>query len=89
MNEEDVDMNQSTIAERLFLLDELQYCDLNMQYHSNKSTHDEETNRDIQLLNTIAVVLCTGKPGDVVAAAFDKRSRLQLRSCQERTPNRR
>ena len=67
----DVEKNQSTITETLFLLDNLQYCDLNMPYHgavvhSNKSTRKnlKHTNLDIQLLDTIAVVLCTGRPGD-------------------------
>ena len=50
----DVEKNQSTITETLFLLDNLQYCDLNIPYHgavvhSNKSTRKnlKQTNLDI------------------------------------------
>ena len=38
----------------------------------NKSSRELETNRDIRFLDTIAVALTTGKPGDVFVAALDK-----------------
>ena len=46
--------------------------------HSNKLFRDSDTNRDVRLLDTIAVAMTTGKPGDVFAAAFDKRQNIQL-----------
>ncbi|KAF5374108.1 hypothetical protein D9615_008811 [Tricholomella constricta] len=39
---------------------------------------DLDTNRDVRLLDTIAVALTTGNPGDVFAASFDKRQQVQL-----------
>jgi len=44
--------------------------------YSNRRSHD--TNRDARLLETIAVALTTGNPGEVFAAAFDKREQMQL-----------
>ena len=75
--------NQNNLSEQLQLLHELQYSDLDMPYqaagiHSNKLFRDSDTNRDVRLLDTIAVAMTTGKPGDVFAAAFDKRQNIQL-----------
>jgi hypothetical protein len=78
-----VDNWQGTLSERLQLLHELSYSDLDMPYqgagtHSNKASRDFDTHRDVRLLDTIAVALTTGKPGDVFAAAFDRRQHMAL-----------
>jgi OTT_1508-like deaminase len=78
-----VNNNQHNLSEQLQLLHELQYSDLDMPYqaagiHSNKQSRDLDTNRDVRLLDTIAIALTTGNPGDVFAAAFDKRQHIQL-----------
>ena len=75
--------DQSNLSERLQLLLELGYSDLNMPYqafrvYSNKRSRDLDTNRDIHFLDTIAVALTTGKPGDVFSAALDKQGHVQL-----------
>ena len=76
--------DQSILSERLQLLRELGYSDLDMPYqasgvHSNKRSQGLlDTNCDIRFLDTIAVALTTGKPGDVFAAALDKREHIQL-----------
>ncbi|CAL1715130.1 unnamed protein product [Somion occarium] len=74
---------QTHLSEKLRLLDELGYSDLGMSYkyvgvHSNKDSRHSETHEDMRILDVIAVCLTTGKPGDVVAAAFDKREHLSL-----------
>jgi len=48
------------------------------EIHSNKRSRDLDTNRDVRLLDTIAIALTTGNHGDVFAAAFDKRQHIQL-----------
>ena len=78
-----IDQRQRRLSERLLLLHELRYSDLDMPYqgvgtHSNKPSRDADTHRDLRLLDAIAISLTTGKPGDVFAAAFDKRERMQL-----------
>jgi hypothetical protein len=72
--------DQSYLSEQLRLLDEIGYSDpyQSAGIHSNKRFRDSDTNRDVHLLDTIAVALTTGKPGDVFAASFDKRSNMQL-----------
>ena len=45
-------------------------CPVLVHRHSG----DSDTDRDVRILNTIAVALTTGNRGDVFAAAFDKRS---------------
>ena len=52
--------------------------------HSNKQSCDLDTNRDVHLLDTVAIALTTGNPGDVFAAAFDKRQHIRLILAQER-----
>jgi hypothetical protein len=52
--------------------------------HSNKRSRD--TSRDIRFLDTIAVALTTGKPGDIFAAALDKREHVQLVSAKNGPP---
>ena len=75
--------DQSNLSEQLQLLRELGYSDLNIPYqaagiHGNKGSRYLDTNRDVRFLDTIAVALTTGNPGDVFAAAFDKREHMQL-----------
>ncbi|RDB30542.1 hypothetical protein Hypma_007323 [Hypsizygus marmoreus] len=43
-----------------------------------KDTCDRDTESDLRLLDVIAACLTTGKPGDVVAAAFDKQEQICL-----------
>ncbi|KAM6491131.1 hypothetical protein JOM56_013370 [Amanita muscaria] len=78
-----MDNDQRNLSEQLQLLHELQYSDLDMPYQgvgtlSNRQSRDSNTNRDVRLLDTIALALTTGNPGDVIAAAFDKREQMQL-----------
>ena len=78
-----INNNQYNLSEQLQLLHELQYSDLDMPYqaakfHSNKQSPHLDANRDVRLLDTIAIALTTGNPGDVFAAAFDKRQHIQL-----------
>ncbi|CAL1717004.1 unnamed protein product [Somion occarium] len=74
---------QTHLSEQLRLLDELCSSDLSMSYryvgiHSKKDNRHCETRDDMRILDLIAVCLTTGKPGDVVAAAFDKREHVSL-----------
>jgi len=74
---------QNNLPEHLLLLDELGYSDLDMPYqyfgtHSNEITRDVDTNREIRLLDAIAVALTTRNPGDIFAATFDKREHMEL-----------
>ena len=83
--------NQRNLSEQLQLLHELQYSDLDMPYqaagiHSNKRFQNLDTKRDVRLLDTIAIALTTGNPGDVFAAAFDKRQQIQLVLAKNRPP---
>ena len=69
------------------------YSDLDMPYQgagtlSNRHSHDSDTDRDVRILNTIAVALTTGNRGDVFAAAFDKRDKMQLVLAKNGPPTR-
>ncbi|KAF8313505.1 uncharacterized protein EI90DRAFT_552276 [Cantharellus anzutake] len=72
--------NQINLSEQLQLLHELNYSDLHMPYgtHSNKATREYGTNREVRFLDAIAAALTTGNPGDVFAAAFDKRGHVEV-----------
>jgi len=74
--------DQRNLSEQLQLLNELQYSDSDMPWHQGHSGHSyrqsRDTNREARLLDTIAVALTTGNPGEVFAAAFDKREQMQL-----------
>lgn len=75
--------DQQRLSEQLQILHGLKYSDLDMPYqaagvHSNKHIRDKNTNLEMRILDTFAVSLTTGEPGDVVAAALDKRERLCL-----------
>jgi len=74
--------DQRNLSEQLQLLHELQYYpDFDMPHqghsgHSNRRSRD--TNREARLLHAITLALTTGNPGEVFAAAFDKREQMQL-----------
>src|SRR5258708_16264064 len=74
---------RNNLSEQLQLLHELNYSDLDMScqdpgIHSNKLTRNVDTNRDVRFLDVISAAVTTGNPGDVFAAAFDKRKRMEL-----------
>ncbi|KIM72906.1 hypothetical protein PILCRDRAFT_15712 [Piloderma croceum F 1598] len=78
-----IHVSQTHLSEELRLLHEFGYSDLDMPYqsvgvHSNKDIREPDTHADMRILDVIAVCLTTGHPGDVVAAAFDKRERITL-----------
>ncbi|KIM42343.1 hypothetical protein M413DRAFT_27128 [Hebeloma cylindrosporum] len=75
--------DQVNLSEQLLLLNELGYSGLDSPYHraavrNNMRYRDPDTNREMRLLDCIAVALSTGKPGEVFAASFDKREQMQL-----------
>jgi hypothetical protein len=79
----EISVSQSQLSEELQLLAEFGYSDLDMPYQSvgvrsNKDIREPETHSDMRVLEVIATCLTTGKPGDVVAAAFDKRRNIKL-----------
>jgi len=79
----EISVSQSHLSEELQLLTEFGYSDLDMPYQSvgvrsNKDIREPETHSDMRVLEVIATCLTTGKPGDVVAAAFDKRRNIRL-----------
>src|ERR1700736_2415239 len=78
-----ISVSQTRLSEELRLLHKFCYSDLDLPYqsagaHSNKDIRDPGTHADLRMLDVIAVCLTTGNPGDVVAAAFDKRERITL-----------
>jgi len=78
-----ISVSQSHLSEALRLLYEFGYSDLNMPYQSagaqsNKDIREPDTHADMRVLDMIAVCMTTGNPGDVVAAAFDKREGITL-----------
>ena len=75
--------DQSNLSEHLQLLYELGYSDLDVPYqtsgvHSNKRSQGLDINHDIHFLDTLAIALTTGEPGDVFTAALDKNKHVQL-----------
>ena len=70
--------DQRNLSEQLQLLHELQYSDFDIPHQGYSNRRSRDTNRDARLLNTIALALTTGNPGEVFAAAFDKREQVQL-----------
>ena len=68
---------KSWCPEKLQLLAHFLYSDVDSGagYQTNKHL---ATNHDIRLLNTVAIALTTGEPGDVYAAAFDKKNHFAL-----------
>ena len=79
----DID-DRATIAEKLLLLQQFGYRELHSTYRGaipisrTQKSPNKDINLEMRLLDTFAVALCTGKPGEVYAAAFDKRIRVQL-----------
>ena len=79
----DID-DRATIAEKLLLLQQFGYCELHSTYRGaipisrTQKSPNKDINLEMRLLDTFTVALCTGKPGEVYAAAFDKRIRVQL-----------
>ena len=69
--------DQRNFSEQLQLLHELQYFDTPHQFQRN-NRRSRDTNREMRLLDTITVALSTGNPGEVFAAAFDKRKKVEL-----------
>ena len=83
MSSQDATKVLTVLSENLQLLHEMNYSDLDMPYQfagsrSNKPTRREETHADIRALNITAVRLATGRPGDIITAAFDKNAGLHL-----------
>ncbi|THH16633.1 hypothetical protein EW146_g4031 [Bondarzewia mesenterica] len=72
--------DQENLSEQLQLLQELGCAAVRQaaRVHSNRDFRSSNTNTDIRILDTIALSLTTGKPGGVVAAAFDRREHLCL-----------
>lgn len=68
---------QTHLSEELQILHEFNYSDLDMPYQFT-DVRTPETNPDIRVLDLIAVCLSTGDPGDIVAAAFEKREYINL-----------
>ncbi|KIJ41327.1 hypothetical protein M422DRAFT_255838 [Sphaerobolus stellatus SS14] len=65
---------QTELSEQLLLLYELGYSDKYMHHFSGTFNFQSrpDLSGDLRMLNIIAVCLTSGRPGDVVAAAFDK-----------------
>ncbi|KAF7759872.1 hypothetical protein Agabi119p4_11567 [Agaricus bisporus var. burnettii] len=72
--------NQALLAERLLLLHKL-----DLDYSDHSASHDR-LGRGMKLLDTIALLLSTGRPGDHFAAAFDKRQGLEVILAKNGTP---
>ncbi|KAI6143248.1 hypothetical protein BKA82DRAFT_4184288 [Pisolithus tinctorius] len=74
--------NQPRLSEQLQLLNHFGYSDLQVHMPSKgvsqESDDNVHANTPIRLLETIAVALTTGKPGEVFATAFDRRKGLTL-----------
>jgi hypothetical protein len=84
--------DQAILSEQLQLLHEFQYSDLQMPYQnsgiqSNKDSRSRDAHSEIRVLDTIAVLLTTGRPGDVTAVALDKHKGLQLVLAKNAPPN--
>ncbi|KAF8816106.1 hypothetical protein BYT27DRAFT_7185345 [Phlegmacium glaucopus] len=76
-------VSQKHLSEALRLLHEFRDSGHDMPYQSagaqrNKDIRGPKTHTDMRVLDMIAVCLTTGKPGDVVAAAFDKHEGITL-----------
>jgi len=75
--------DQQRLSEQLNILKEIGYSDLGKRYedagtYTTRAERDRDSHRDVRLLDTIALFLTTGKPGDVFAIAFDKPCPTQL-----------
>ncbi|KAF7759874.1 hypothetical protein Agabi119p4_11569 [Agaricus bisporus var. burnettii] len=72
--------DQAFLSEQLLLLHEL---DLN--YSDHTVSHDN-VDREMKLLDTVALLLSTGSPGDHFAAAFEKHQGLEVVLAKNGTP---
>ncbi|KAI6146357.1 hypothetical protein BKA82DRAFT_750658 [Pisolithus tinctorius] len=70
--------DQARLSEQLQLLNQFEYSDLEIPDVQQHWKQDRETRITARLLDTIAVALTTGKPGEVFAATFDTRNGLRL-----------
>ncbi|KAH7885629.1 hypothetical protein F5I97DRAFT_1929026 [Phlebopus sp. FC_14] len=71
--------DHAVLAEQLQLLNQLRYSDEPMRCEGKKYYHDNgDANAALRVLDTIALVLTTGKPGEVFAAAFDRSQSVTL-----------
>ncbi|EKM76550.1 hypothetical protein AGABI1DRAFT_108646 [Agaricus bisporus var. burnettii JB137-S8] len=72
--------DQAFLSEQLLLLHEL---DLN---YSDHTVSNDNVDREMKLLDTVAFLLSTGSPGDHFAAAFDKHQGLEVVLAKNGTP---
>ncbi|XP_006455577.1 hypothetical protein AGABI2DRAFT_121479 [Agaricus bisporus var. bisporus H97] len=72
--------DQAFLSEQLLLLHEL---DLN---YSDHTVSNDNVDREMKLLDTVALLLSTGSPGDHFAAAFDKHQGLEVVLAKNGTP---
>ncbi|KAG6827651.1 hypothetical protein H0H92_010897 [Tricholoma furcatifolium] len=85
--------HQSALSEQMLILHEFKSSDFDISYegaidYSNlKRVLDSDTNRELRLLDIITLALATGRPGDVYAAAFDKREGFRLVLAKNEPPN--
>jgi hypothetical protein len=70
-------MEQVILSEQLQLLHQFRYSDLHMPYQA-KDSRSRDIRSEVRILDTIAILLTAGRPGEVTAVAFDKRRGLQL-----------
>ncbi|KAG6852060.1 hypothetical protein C0991_003485, partial [Blastosporella zonata] len=74
-----VTLTQSQLSEKLLLLRELGYSDLDMATYQWTGLHNnKDIRQDMRILDIITVCLTSGKPGDVIAAAFEKSGQVHL-----------
>ncbi|RDB16083.1 hypothetical protein Hypma_007331 [Hypsizygus marmoreus] len=78
----DISQSQTRLSEELLLLQELGFSDIYVHdfpaVFRYRNSGDSDTDSDLRLLEVITAYLTTGNPGDVVAAAFDKREQICL-----------
>ncbi|RDB16085.1 hypothetical protein Hypma_007333 [Hypsizygus marmoreus] len=81
---DEISGSQAQLSEELLLLQELGYSDVYIVDDPpappgfKDIRRDPDTDTDLRVLDVIAACLNTGKPEDVVAAAFDKREQISL-----------
>ncbi|KAI5999767.1 hypothetical protein F5J12DRAFT_784545 [Pisolithus orientalis] len=84
--------DQHRLSERLHLLYHFGYSDIDMRYQDVDHLSNRhrlkwyDTKSTIHILDTIAVALTTGRPGDVFAAAFDTRGGVTLVLAKDDSP---
>ncbi|KAF7759873.1 hypothetical protein Agabi119p4_11568 [Agaricus bisporus var. burnettii] len=73
--------DQALLSEQLLLLHELDF-----DYSAHRESHND-IEREMKLLDTIALLLSTGLPREHFAAAFDKRQGLEVVLAKSGSPN--